>query len=158
MSTTAQTTKKLDLDAFFYPGGISISAKNVMRNGDYAKVCFLLNVKAFADGSVLDVVGNMGEGFKNSSAINQVKQFVLSINNTLRFTDEPKAPIIEPKDVELYTKEQLKTAMLRVDSYKETPTEFDRKVMSWAEQKGFIISQSYTQKYYTNLGRTWVTT
>ena len=156
MTTAAQITKTLDLHVFAYPGGLSIATKNVIRNGEYATVCFLLNVSALADGAVLDIVGNMRKEFTNSSSINQVKQFVLSINDTLRFTDEPNTPVIEPKEVDLYSKDQLKTAMRRLDSFKESPTDFDRTVMSWAEKKGFIISSSYTQKYYTNLGSVWI--
>ena len=156
MSAVNNITKKLDLQVFSYPGGLSISASNVQMHGDYAKVCFLKGVHALSDGAVLDIVGQMGNGFGNRSAIQQVKDFVLSINKTLRFTDEPNAPVVEATDLDKHTKDELRGAMRRIDRIGELVTDYDREVLSWAEQKGFIISMSYTQMYYTDLGSKWV--
>lgn len=151
---TKQITKKLDLDYSNLGGGIGIFTRNVERHGDWAKVTLLCGVHHITDG--LEITLQMREGFNNPSAINQVKEFIRDINPTVRFSDEPQAPVILSNDDDLYSPSEVSGMMRDFDRSHFSLTAETREIMEWACKKGYIIRISITQAHFTDKYVSWV--
>ena len=143
--------KKYDLASGNLGGGLSIFARNVISGGDYATLVTLKGIGHLTDG--LCITLDMRRSFNNQNAIQQVKDYLRSINPNISFSDEPvvNPPVLE--DENLYTPEQVFLAVKSVDNLKCTGENLD--VLNWALKKGYAVRLSHTQAHWTEKGADW---
>ena len=88
MNNVKQITRKILFFHLITNKGLKFVAHNIIEDSDYAIVCIIPNTYGFEDFALLDVANNMGASFQNNSAIEHVKEYIRSINSTIRFADE----------------------------------------------------------------------
>ncbi len=88
MNTVEQITSDLMFFHVLTTKGLKVVAHNILEDGDYAIACLIPKTYGFEDFALLDVANNMGASFQNNSAIEHVKEYIRSINSTIRFADE----------------------------------------------------------------------
>lgn len=134
-------------------GGLSVYARNVKENGDYATLVTLSGVTHLTDGMTIDL--DMNDEFKNENVISQVKAFLRDTNPNILFADENNhdAPT-EFEDDNLYTVDQVREAFKVFEGGKHSDAEVST-VIGWATKKGFMIRPSITQVHWTDEGIEW---
>ena len=99
MNTTV-INKKLDLGMSYLGGLPKLYARNVIRGGDWANVCHISGLCAGEIKDTSKVLISMNKEFDSASNLEQVKNFLKSINTNIEFANDcPSGNFLDPKDV-----------------------------------------------------------
>lgn len=99
MNTTV-INKKLDLGMSYLGGLPKLYARNVIRGGDWANVCHISGLCAGEIKDTSKVLVIMNKDFDSASNLEQVKNFLKSINTNIEFAnDYASGSFLNPKDV-----------------------------------------------------------
>jgi len=101
MNNSTVIKKKLNLGMGYLCGGTpTVYARNVIRGGDWASVCFLYGL---IGGKIEDnskILISMNREFNNHSNLEQVKNFLKSINSSIEFANDcPTGNFLDPQKV-----------------------------------------------------------
>ena len=90
--------KKLDLGLAYFGGSPTVFTRNVQRNGDWATVCFLSGTRGQSIQDNDKILIDLYSDFNSTSNLEQVKDFLKGINNTIEFAnDQPTGSFLDPK-------------------------------------------------------------
>ena len=100
MSNSTVINKKLDLGMGYLGGAPTLYARNVIRGGDWAKVCSLHGLVA---GDIEDnskILITMHRDFDSYANLEQVKNHLKSINSSIEFANDcPTGSFLDPQKV-----------------------------------------------------------